>query len=227
MKEVKPDRVPLRQRQALETRRSIARAARSLFAERGYAATSIEAVAQEAGVAARTVYATFGSKKAILAAICEDWLTEAGVMETVADGLAERDLRRRLALVAYSSRRQWESERGVTSMLEGAAASDAEVARMLAGWKNDRARSLHAIVAGLESDLRSGIDANQAGAIIRALTSADVYLELVVGEGWTPSEYEEWLGGLLVNILLPPPPRESIIGPTADRRSPVQGPSTR
>src|SRR5438067_9997120 len=112
MSEVKANRLPLRRRQALETRRSIARAARSLFSERGYAATSIEVVAEEAGVAARTVYAIFGTKKAILAAICEEWLAEAGVMESVAEGMAERDVRRRLALVAHSSRRQWESERG-------------------------------------------------------------------------------------------------------------------
>jgi AcrR family transcriptional regulator len=203
MMEVKAGRVPLRRRHAQETRREIVRAARLLFSEGGYAATSIEVVAGEAGVAARTVFAIFGTKKAILGAICEEWLSEAGVMETVAEGLAERDLRRRLALVAYSSRRQWESERGVRSMLEGAAASDADVARMVAGWKSDRARSLHAIVEGLESDLRDGIDADHGGAIIRALTSAEVYSELVAGEGWTPAEYEEWLAGLLRDVLLP------------------------
>jgi AcrR family transcriptional regulator len=202
MKEVKAGRVPLRQRQARETRRGIVHAARSLFAERGYAATSIEAVADEAGVAARTVYAIFGTKKAILGAICEEWLAEAGVMETVAEGLAERDLRRRLALVANSSRRQWESERGVRAMLEGAAASDAEVARMLAGWRDDRARSLHSLVVGVEGDLRSEIDIERAGAIIRALTSAEVYAELVAGEGWTPDEYELWLASLLAEVLV-------------------------
>jgi AcrR family transcriptional regulator len=204
MEEVKASRVPLRRRQALETRRAIALAARSLFAERGYAATSIEVVAEEAGVAARTVYAIFGTKKAILAGICEDWLVEAGVMETVAVGMAEPDLRRRLELVAHSSRRQWESERGVRAMLEGAAASDADVARMLAGWKNDRARSLRGVVAGLEGNLRPGIDGARAGAIIRALTSAEIYSELVAGEGWRPDEYEEWLAGLLSDTLLPP-----------------------
>jgi AcrR family transcriptional regulator len=207
MAEVKADRLPLRQRQALETRRAIARAARALFAERGYAATSIEVVAKEAGVAARTVYAIFGTKKAILAAICEEWLTEAGVMETVSEGLAVHDLRRRLALVAHSSRRQWESERGVRSMLDGAAASDAEVAKMVAGWKTDRARSFRMIVEGLESHLRGGIDADRAGAIIRALTSAEIYSELVAGEGWTPAQYEDWLEGVLCDLLLPPPER--------------------
>jgi AcrR family transcriptional regulator len=204
MTEVKASRAPLRQRQALETRRAIAQAARSLFAERGYAATSIEVVAAEAGVAERTIYAIFGTKKAILAAICEEWLREAGVMETIAEGLAIRDLRRRLELVASSSRRQWESERGVRAMLEGAAASDAEVAKMVNAWKNDRARSFRAIVTGLESSLRPGIAGDRAGAIIRALTSAEIYSELVTGEGWTPGEYEQWLAGLLSDVLLPP-----------------------
>jgi AcrR family transcriptional regulator len=203
MTEVKASRAPLRQRQALETRRAIAQAARSLFAERGYAATSIEVVAAEAGVAERTIYAIFGTKKAILGAICEEWLREAGVMETIAEGLAIRDLRRRLELVASSSRRQWESERGVRAMLEGAAASDAEVAKMVNAWKNDRARSFRAIVTGLESSLRPGIAGDRAGAIIRALTSAEIYSELVTGEGWTPGEYEQWLAGLLSDVLLP------------------------
>ncbi len=174
MTEVKAPRVPLRQRQALETRRAIARAARSLFAERGYAATSIEVVA-----------------------------AEAGVMTTIAEGLAVHDLRRRLDLVAHSSRRQWESERGVRAMLDGAAASDADVARMVAAWKTDRARSFRAIVTGLEASLRPGIDGDRAGAIIRALTSAEIYSELVAGEGWTPAEYEKWLAALLADVLLP------------------------
>src|SRR5947209_14383548 len=103
-------------------------------------------------------------------------------MEAAAKGRKETDLGSRLALAAHSSRRQWESERGVRAMLEGAAASDAEVARMLAGWKSDRARSLHGIVAGLEGDLRAGIDGDRAGAVIRALTSAEIYSELVAGE---------------------------------------------
>ena len=203
MPEVKAERVSHRQRQALETRRLIAQAARTLFSEHGYAATSIEGVAAEAGVAPRTVYATFGTKKAILGAICEDWLTESGVMETVAAGLAEPNLSRRLALVAYASRRQWESERGVRAMLEGAAASDADVARMLAGWKSDRARSFRTIVAGLEDQLRDGLDGDRATALIRALTGGEIYAELVGAEGWTPSAYEAWLAGLLTEVLLP------------------------
>jgi AcrR family transcriptional regulator len=204
MPDVKSERPSYRQRQALETRRLIARAARTLFAEHGYAATSIEAVATEAGVSPRTVYATFGTKKAILGAVCEEWLMEAGVMEAVVAGMAEPDLARRLALVARTSRRQWELERGVRRMIGGAAASDADVARMLAGWIEDRARSFHQLVEGLEGQLRDGIDGKRAGALIRALSAAEVYSELVDGEGWTPAAYEAWLSGLLTDVLLPP-----------------------
>jgi len=49
-----------------------------------------------------------------------------------------------------------------------------------------------------------GIDGNRAAAIIRALTSAEVYSELVAGEGWTPAEYEEWVACLLAEGLLRP-----------------------
>jgi AcrR family transcriptional regulator len=202
MPEVKAERVPLRRRQALETRRAITRAARSLFAEGGYSTTSMEAVADAAGVAPRTVYAVFGSKKAILGAICEEWLAEAGVMEAVARGLRERRLRPRLAVVAQSSRRQWESARGLGNMLEGAAAADAEVAKMLAGWKLDRARSLHTVVGGVEADLSPHVDPARAGAIITALASLEVYAQLVKGEGWTPDQYESWLESALVDELI-------------------------
>ena len=203
MPDVKSEPRSHRQRQALETRHLIARAARELFTEHGYAASSIEAVAAEAGVSPRTVYAIFGTKKAILGAICEEWLMEAGVMEAIGTGLADPDLARRLALVARTSRRQWELERGVRAMLEGAAASDADVARMLAGWKSDRASSFRLIVAGLENQLRNGIDGVRAAAIIRALSGGEVYAELVGAEGWSPADYESWLAGLLTDVLLP------------------------
>jgi hypothetical protein len=35
------------------------------------------------------------------------------------------------------------------------------------------------------------------------LTTAEVYHELVRGEGWSPDQYEEWLGGMLIQLLLP------------------------
>ena len=57
-----------RRRQAAQTRADILQAARRLFSARGYAATTIEAIAGEAEVAEATVYAGFGSKRGILLA---------------------------------------------------------------------------------------------------------------------------------------------------------------
>ena len=62
-----------RQRQALWTRRLIVDAARELFLERGYAATTMDAIAKEAGVAVSTVYAIYKNKRNILRAIREAW----------------------------------------------------------------------------------------------------------------------------------------------------------
>jgi AcrR family transcriptional regulator len=187
----------------MQTRRLIVEAARALFSSRGYAETSIEAVAEEAGVSPRTVYSVFGNKKTLLAAICEAWLAEAGIPAAIAEGMQTRDLRKRLQLIAMSSRKQWELERGTRALLQGAAASDADVARMLAGWIEERARNWRMVVAGLEDQLRPGVDAKRAAGLIRALSGAEVYFELVHGEGWSPSDYEAWLEGLLIGLLLP------------------------
>src|SRR5439155_1248301 len=55
-----------RQVQARHTRQQIAIAARKLFVERGYAGATMEAIAQDAGVATETIYAVFGSKNKVL-----------------------------------------------------------------------------------------------------------------------------------------------------------------
>src|SRR5689334_1782508 len=62
---------PARREQARTTRRSVLRAAGELFRERGYASTTIGAIAAAAGVSAETVYAAFGSKLALLAELID------------------------------------------------------------------------------------------------------------------------------------------------------------
>ena len=57
---------PLRARQAAETRRSIVEAALALFAQQGWAATALPAIAKQAGVSVDTIYSTFGTKSALL-----------------------------------------------------------------------------------------------------------------------------------------------------------------
>ena len=79
-----------RQAQAAATRERIAEAARRLFGVAGYGSTSIEAIAAEAGVAVRTVYSAFGTKREILSLICEQWLERARRFAVHALGQVER-----------------------------------------------------------------------------------------------------------------------------------------
>jgi AcrR family transcriptional regulator len=190
-------RIPYRQMQALETRRRLTLAARRLFAERGYGATSIEAIAAEVGVAVRTVYAAFGSKRAILAAVCEEWLTEAEVRPLMEEAAAEGDARRAVGLLARLSRQQWERGVDVIGILQSASTADAEVERMLGGWKRDRSAALAGVIEAMGNRLIPGLDLDAAGAIVAALSAAEVYLELVVGGGWSPDRYESWLADLM------------------------------
>src|SRR4051794_6909255 len=71
VKSTRSYRSPLREAQARETRRRVVSAARDLFLDRGYAATTIAAVARGAAVSADTVYSTFGSKIAVLKAVLD------------------------------------------------------------------------------------------------------------------------------------------------------------
>src|SRR4051794_194907 len=70
-----------RERQAQLTRDEILRAARRLFAERGYTRTSVRDIARAAGVSAQTVYDSVGSKSALVVRLNDVIATEAGIRE--------------------------------------------------------------------------------------------------------------------------------------------------
>ena len=94
-----------RERMAQQTRGEILTAARRLFAERGYTATSINDIAQEADVAVQTIYARLGSKRAQIRVTrgvqerCGDIIgalfSAAGAEPELADAVAEGQRRHR------------------------------------------------------------------------------------------------------------------------------------
>ena len=195
-------RVPYRQLQAEETRRRIAASARRLFAERGYGSTSIEVVAEDVGVAVRTVYAAFGNKMAILGAICEAWLQEANVLALVQEASQAVEPREVVALLAQASRRQWETGGDILAILQAAAAIDGDIAALVRGWADSREAGMGHAVKSISRQLRAGLDLRRANAIVRALTAPAVYQSLVGESGWTPAQYQEWLAGALAAQLL-------------------------
>ena len=192
-----------RQRQALWTRRLIVDAAQKLFLERGYAATTMDAIAKEAGVAVSTVYTIYKNKRAVLRAIREAWHEQTHAREIYEEASQQLDPKQRLEMVAHASRRQWEAGGALVAIYQGAAAADRQAAAELREALRGRRAALDRIVEGMEAALRPDLDPARAAAILRALCRAELYRELVEESGWSPDEYEVWLFETLKEQLLP------------------------
>jgi AcrR family transcriptional regulator len=206
MEEVK-ERPSLRDERAMVTRRRIADAARSLFRTRGYGATTLQAIADEAGVAVQTVYAVYGSKAGILGALRETVLRQPEAEALFEDTLNEGRADRKLELFARSIRRRWEDGHDVVAIHRDAGATDpsvrAEVERVL----QTRRTGIDRLARTLEGQLTPGIDVAHATAILDALTLPEVYAELTEVSGWSADEFESWLATSLTSQLLGAPAR--------------------
>jgi AcrR family transcriptional regulator len=193
---------PLRQRQAKATKGLIIEASRKLFLERGYANSTIESIASQAGVAASTVYAIFGSKRSILRAIRQTWHERSQIKEFLAldhSGVKPSILLEGLAL---ATRRQWETGMEVIAIYRGASEVDLEARDELAEALAGRRRGLDGFTLSLQSHLRPSLDIPRASAILRSLCLPEVYEELVKRSGWSSTEYQEWLASVLKRELL-------------------------
>ena len=90
----------------------------------------------------------------------------------------------------------------MVAIYQGAAAADREAAAELEEALRGRRAALDRVVEGMEEALRPGMSVERAAAILRALCRAEVYRELVDESGWSPDEYEVWLGETLERQLL-------------------------
>src|SRR5689334_14916995 len=111
---------PARQRQADETRRRIADAARQRLVTHGYAGMTIDAIAKAAEVAVPTVYAVFGSKTGILTELLDQARFGPGFEDLVRQALGAADEADRLRFVARIARSVYESESTILDLLRGA-----------------------------------------------------------------------------------------------------------
>lgn len=189
-----------RQEQAEATRVRIAEAARQLFATNGYGATSIDAIAKEAGVATRTIYSAFGTKREILSLICDLWLQRSGTQELAGDVLQETDPAAKLGKAAHWLRSLYSAGFDVVLIFEAATDESAETKALLRSKLAGRNQVMDAIIASMEKDL--SIPLKQAQAVYRALAAPGVYQELVDESGWTEAEFEQWVTDSLQRQLL-------------------------
>lgn len=195
-----PAALTYRQQQALATRDRIQAAARRLFARDGYRMTTMAAIAQEAGVAPRTVYTSFGAKREILSAICERWLAEAHARQISAAAIAEPNPAATLAHAAHFLRSLFETGYDVVVLFDAAQAEDPRTRAMLRAKLDGRNHIQNLIVASLADSLITPLATAQA--IYRALAATGIYQELVIESQWSIDAYEQWVADQLSLQLL-------------------------
>lgn len=200
-----PESVPrayrseLRARQAQETRARIIAAAADLFASQGYQATTIAAIAREAGVSAETVKTT-ASKAELLIAAFEVTFSGSEAAETLTDtevAAGVLDLSDKVFLDAVLSQITTANARGhaLWTVLLGAALSDPVVDAALRAILDRRRADYRLLVSelgrrGLAAELD---DADAAADALSFLLSPESYQQLVAQSGWTADRYASWL----------------------------------
>jgi AcrR family transcriptional regulator len=195
-------RLTLRDERAQVTRRRIADAARGLFRTRGYGATTLQAVAEEAGVAVQTVYAVYGSKAGILHELRDTVLRQPAAEALYEQAMSEAGAERKLELFASSIRQRWESGHDVVAIHRDAGATDPSVRDEVEQVLGMRRRGIARLAQSLEGELTPGTDLSHVTAVLDALTLPEVYAELTEIGGWSADEFEAWLATCLTNQLL-------------------------
>jgi AcrR family transcriptional regulator len=175
------------------------------MAERGWAGTTIDAIAEKAGVATATVYSAFGSKLAIVEAMRQVMLRDSKIPELTRQAEAEPDAARRLELWAKLVRQQMESSYDIISIHRQAAGADPRFAAEYRKVLDNRARHFAEFIRGLRGGLADDIDARTATDLLWAFSNEELWRELVEERGWSPDRYEQWLAATLVSQLMDPP----------------------
>ncbi len=201
-----------RARRAAATRLRIVEAAGQLFTERGYGATTIDAVAASADVAVETVYARFKNKRNLLDAYLD--MTIVGDTEPVP--LLERDdvqlvretsdQREQLQRLSRIARTVLERNASTHAVLRSAAAVDPDVMAIVD--EDDRRRRMtHRVfveIIASRGPLREGLSVADAADTFSVLAGPDSFALLTGRRGWTAARYERWLATNLTLVLLPP-----------------------
>ena len=200
----------VRDDQARRTRRAIVTAAHDLFLAQGYAATTIDGIAQAAHVSRRTVFNSVGGKAALLK-LALDWAV-AGDDEPIAMAdrpavkaiQAEPDPRKALMLWVQTVAGVSARSSPIGEVLIAAADVDPAAAELLAEAGRNRLFGATAFIRYLASldGLAAGMTEQRAADLCWALMDGHLYRLLVIQRGWSAAEFTRWLSGSLTAALL-------------------------
>jgi len=199
-----------RQAQARRNQQAILDAAQRQFLEGGYAATTIAAVAAEAGVSVETIYKAFGGKPGLVRAIYDRGLAGREPVPAFqrADELRERETDPRTIMRNWAALTSEVSAvvSPIARLVRAAAASDPDMATLLQAHNDTRERRArhHARFLKQRGYLRQGVSLAQATDILWTCTSDELYDLLVTQRGWSRPRFARWLADYMIATLLPP-----------------------
>jgi AcrR family transcriptional regulator len=206
----RPYSSPLRERQASTTRRAVLDAARELFIGQGYGATTLDQIAQRAGVSKPTVFTAVGNKQMVLRAVRD--VAIAGDDEPVpvarrpaADRIrAEPDQRRAVELLAEHLTGVASRYAQIHEVLHAASDGGEEDLREL--WEAEEDQRLTGARFWVEvliskGPLRPHLSNRDAVDVLWLLMSPDHYHRLVHRRRWTKQKYQQWLAASITKLL--------------------------
>ena len=206
----RPYRSTLREEQARATRRAIVEAGAALFVERGFAGTTVDAIAERAGVSRKTVFTSVGGKVAVLkdafdwALAGDDEPVPLGDRPAVRDFLTETDP----ATAVEKWARVMSEIAGrlayIHPVLVAAADVDPEAAELNETSERNRLHGARTFVRHLREvgGLREAVSVKRGAAVAALLMDPLGYRRLVLGDGWREKEYAAWVARMAAASLL-------------------------
>jgi len=197
----------LRERRAQLTRDEILRAARRLFAERGYAGTSVRDIAQAAGVSAQTVYDSVGPKQVLVSRLNDLIDSEAGIAGIARAAAESRDPQELAATAARITRAILEHCSDIVHALVTGAAAEPDLAGALADGQRRHVEGARRVVGILQHlDALAATDPDDAAQTLAAITDIRFALLLQTSYGWSLDQLESWMAATSRTLLLRPTP---------------------
>src|SRR5580698_1549931 len=197
-----------RRQAAARTRAAILEAARQLFGERGYTATAMTAIADRAGVALDTVYASVGRKPELARLLIETAISgssqaiPAEERDYVQAIRAAPDAETKIAIYASAMRGIAGRLAPVLSIIQQAAPAEPELAALWRQIADRRAANMRLFAADLAAVAALRVDPDDAADIIWATNAPELYQLLVNQRGWSPERYEDFLADTWRRLLL-------------------------
>lgn len=200
-----------RQAQARRNQEAILDAAQRQFLDNGYGATTVAAIAAEAGVSVETVYKAFSGKSGLVRALYDRALRGRGPVSAYerSDEMRAREVDPRTIM-----RRWGELTTEVAAQLtpirlliRAAAVTDPEIAALLKDGDNERLERMrhHAEFLAERGYLREGITTDKATDVLYTCSSVEIYEVLVLQRCWPLPEFAGFIADFMITALLPHP----------------------